>query len=222
MKAPRYARRLAAIGAAAALTVVLTENTTSASFTGVTGDTGNQVTAAAAFCSSPGGQTLAASGDTTGYQSSPTTNYGANVNIGTLSATGANGRLLIRFSLPAIPPHCVLTGATLRLYASTVTAGRTINAYRVDPAAALWTEAGATWDTLPPTTGTAVGSASLAAVGWQQWSMTSLIATLYTTTNNGLLLTDSVDNASPARTQLYESRESGTVAERPELVLTWG
>jgi hypothetical protein len=45
----------------------------------------------------------------------------------------------IRFNLPAIPAGCQVTGARLRLYASSYKTGRTPQAWRV---ASAWTRAG--------------------------------------------------------------------------------
>jgi hypothetical protein len=68
--------------------------------------------------------------------------------------------------------------------------------------------------------GTAVNSASLAAAGWQQWTVTSIVNSHYAGTNSGFLVRDSVDSApAPGFWQLYDSRSK---TNKPELVLTWG
>lgn len=212
--------RLGAAGAAVFLTVALSGSTTSAAFTAVTGDAGNRVTAAADFCSSPGGSTLTPTMDVAAYESQPTTNFGSHVSLGAISGPTANTRSFVRFSpLPTVPSGCVLT-ATLRLRASSATAGRTIDVYRVDPAGTGWTEAGVTWNAMPAGTGTAVGSASLATAGWQEWTVTSLMSGLYSV-NSGFLVRDRTDNSNPAGSQLYDSRNTGTAANRPQLVLSW-
>jgi hypothetical protein len=210
----------AALALAAALTVTLTQHTTSAAFTTQTADGSNQATAAASFCASPGGTTLIAGADTTGYQTNPTTAYGANPDIGVGSAAGANGRVLLRFPLPPLGNHCDITGATLRLYAHGPVAGRTIDVYRVDPLGS-WSEATTNWNNLPATNGAAVGSASLGAAGWQQWSVTSMVTAHYAGTNSGFLLRDRTEGGGGIW-QLWAARENGTVANRPQLVLTWG
>lgn len=211
----------AAVALAGALTVALTQNTTTAAFTAQAGNTGDQVTTATSFCASPGSTTLGASGDTTGYETNPTTAYGSSADIGVGSAAGANGRVLITFALPALGAHCSVTAATLRLYAHTPVAGRTIDVYRVDPLA-TWSEATTTWNTLPATTGAAVGSSSLAAAGWQQWSVTSMVDAMYTGTNNGFLLRDRTEGNGTAIWQLWAGRENATTANRPQLTFTWG
>jgi hypothetical protein len=218
----RLARPLAALVVAGGLTVGLTQHATTAAFTAQTADTGNSVTAAASFCATPGGSTVGASADTTGYQQNGNTGYGTSVDVGAGSGSGANGRVLVKFTLPALGANCVVTAATLRLYAHTPQAGRTIDVYRVDPAAPAWSEATTTWNNQPATTGTAVGVASVASAGWQQWTVTSMVATMYAGTNSGFLLRDRTEGSAPAYWQLYAARENGTAANRPQLVLTWG
>lgn len=218
----RLAGPAAALSVAAGLTVGLAQQATSAAFTATTGDTGNSVTAATSFCASPGGTTLTASADTTTYQQNPTTAYGSSVDVGVGSAGAANGRVLLKFTLPALGAHCVVTGATLRLYAHTPVTGRTIDAYRVDPAAPAWSEATTNWNNQPATTGAAVGAASLASAGWQQWTVTSMVTSFYAGTNSGILLRDRTEGSGASPWQLYAARENATTAQRPELVLTWG
>ena len=94
------------------------------------------------FCTSSGLRpTLYAAEDTSSYESSKTANFGGNAQIGALSASGANTRSFLRFTLPSLN-RCQVTTATLRIYASAPTGGRLIDAYRVDPTAPLWTELG--------------------------------------------------------------------------------
>jgi hypothetical protein len=213
---------MAVLAGAAAFTVLLAQHTTTAAFTAQTGNAANSATTAASFCATPGSSTVAASADTTGYQQNPTTIYGTSGDIGAGSATGANGRVLVRFALPALGTHCVVTAATLRLYAHTPQAGRTVDAYRVDPTAPAWSEASTNWNNQPATTGAGVGVASLASAGWQQWTVTSMVTSMYAGTNSGFLLRDRVEDSATAYWQLYASRENATTANRPQLVLTWG
>ncbi len=218
----RAARRLGVMGAAAALTVALAQQSTTAAFTAQTGDTGNQASTAATFCTSPGSTTVGASADTTVYLANRTTPYGTSTDVGVGSSSGADGRVLVKFSLPALGARCTVTSATLRLYAHDPEAGRTIDAYRVDPAAPAWSEAATHWDNQPATTGTAVTSTALASAGWQKWTVTSIVTSLYTGTNSGLLLRDRTEGSGTAYWQLYRAREYGTAANRPQLVVTWG
>jgi hypothetical protein len=74
---------------------------------------------------------------------------------------------------------------------------------------------------MPSSTGSGIGSASLAAAGWQEWPVTPLMAGLYTV-NSGFMIRDRTDSSNPAGSQLYDSRNSGSAANWPQLVLTWG
>jgi|SRR5215213_3547319 len=215
--------RLGAAGAAVFLTVALSESTSSAAFTGGTTDGGNKVTAATDFCTSPGSSTLTATADTTAFASQPTSNAGGTAtSLTVISANTVDARTFLRFSpLPSVPSGCVLT-AVLKIRASAPTAGRFIDVYRVDPAAAVWTEASITWNTKPAHTGSPVSSASLGAAGVQQWTVTPLMSALYAGVNNGFVVRDQTEGTiNTAYTQSYDSREAATVANRPQLVLTW-
>jgi len=217
----RSARRLAVLGSAAALTVLLAQHATTAAFTAQTGDAGNSVSTAASFCTTPGTQTVIAAADATGYQGAPATAYGSDATIAVTSGSGGNARVVLRFQLPA-RGGCSVTAATLKMYVNSGQTGRTIDVYRVDPSAPVWTEVGLTWNSLPPTTGAAVSSASLATGSWQQWTVTGMMPALYAGVNNGFLLRDQVDSNTPTRTQYWDSRESSTPANRPRLELTLG
>jgi hypothetical protein len=219
---PSPRRRLwqgAVLALAAALTATLTQHTTSAAFTGQTGDGGNQATAAASFCASPGGTTLAVTNDTYVSEQSPASVFGGPT-LRVSSGTGVQAHSLLRFVLPAMQPHCAITDATLRLYATSSQGPGTIDVQR---ASATWASATATWNmpARPGPAGTAVGVAAGSA-GWHEWTVTTLVGELYVGPDHGFLITDRVPNASPARATVYESLDSPTAANRPQLVLTWG
>jgi hypothetical protein len=222
MSAPRRRRwwQAAAILVAAGLTVALTQNTTTAAFTGRTSDTANSVGTATTFCASPGGTTLGVTNDTAVYEQSPTTAYGGSATIGVSSGVGVHAHSLLRFTLPALATHCTITSATLRLYATSSQGPGWVDVYR---ASTTWASGTASWNMAarPGPAGTAVGFAE-GTTGWQQWTVTTLVQELYAGTDYGFLLKDRVNNASPSRATLYESLDSGTVANRPQLVLTWG
>jgi hypothetical protein len=87
-------------------------------------------------------------------------------------------------------------------------------------AAASWTETGITWNNQPGTTGSAVTTS--AGTGWRDWVVTSMVQSMYSNnTYYGFLVSDAVDNSnnSPAPSQIFNSRESGT--NMPKLVLTY-
>lgn len=218
---PRPVRPLAALGLATGLTVALTQSTTTASFTATTADSGNQVSSAPTFCTSPGSTSLTVAMDAAVYQSNPNTNYGATASIGVGSANSANAYSFMKFTLPALPAYCTVTAATLSVRASTPTAGAVLNVYRAD---AAWNGATLTWNTVgrPGFTGTPATTNSLASAGVQQWDVKTLTQQLYAGPDYGFALKDSVDNAASARYQTWDSLEATTAANRPKLDLTWG
>ncbi len=134
-------------------------------------------------CTSPGSTTFVAIADAWIDEANATQNNGGTNPLNVQSRNGArNRRALVRFPLPAsVPAGCSVTVATLRLYASSSAATRTIDVYR---AAAAWNENSVTWNTRPGTTGTAVGTASLVAAGWQTWTVTAQVAAQFPAANN--------------------------------------
>lgn len=210
---------LAALCLATASTVALAQHSTSAAFTAQTVDSGNAVTSAASFCAVPGGTTLAVTNDTYVNEADPATTRGGSTTLRVASGSGAVAHTYLRFTLPALQPHCTITGATLRLYATSSQGPGTILAHR---ASTTWTSGSNTWNTVPrpAPAGTGVGTAA-GTSGWHQWTVTTLTRELYAGTNDGFLIKDAVET-DPARATIYESFDSPTTANRPELVLTWG
>lgn len=205
---------------AVALTVALTQNTTTAAFTAQTSDTTNQVTAKASFCVSPGSTTLTVATDAAVNQASPTSNYGTNTTIGVASGVGANAYTLLQFSLATqapLPHGCRVTSAQLSVYATGPTASRTLVAHR---ASGTWTST-VTWNTVgrPGPAGTAATTPSRATAGWQTWDVTVLTGELYAGPDNGFLLKDATDGAATTAYQYWASSEAGSPAT---LAITWG
>jgi hypothetical protein len=210
----------AAVALAGALTIALTQNTTTASFTARTGDVDNSVTTATSFCVSPDGTTLDVLNDTFVDQSNPGSTNGGSGGLTVRSGSGAHAHAYLRFQLPPLPRHCRITDARLRLHATSSQGTGTIDVHR---ASATWTSAAATWSMAnrPAPAGTAVGAA-MGVTGWHEWTVTILVRELYAGPDHGFLVKDRLDNASPSRTTVYDSLDSGTAANRPQLVLTWG
>lgn len=159
-------------------------------------------------------QTLTASADTWVNENSTGTNYGGATTMTVMGRTSRNARALVRFTLPTAPSGCTLSGAQLRLYAGSVTTGRTLSAYR---AAASWTETGVTWATAPATTGTAVDT-TVAAVGWLEWAVAAHVQAQYSGTNTGFIVRDFSETGNGNTAQTIDTRE-GT--NKPQLVLQW-
>ena len=175
-----------------------------------------QSTTSVPFCSAPGNQTASSNADSWINQGSAGSNFGSDAIIKVKSQSGSsNNRSLVRFTLPAVPSGCTLTGAQLRLYAASATTGRTLQALRIN---AAWTENGVTWTNQPATTGAAATTTS--GTGYRTWTVTTQVAAMYSGTNNGFLIRDATENGTGQEQQLH-AREKGP-DNPPQLVLTFG
>lgn len=163
-------------------------------------------------------QSLAASDDARVRQDAPTNNYGNESTFRVRTENGKNERSLVKFDLPTPPSGCVLTGATLKLYAESQASGRVIDAYRVSSS---WVESTVNWNTQPTTAGSPSSSNSLGASGWQNWNVLSLVQAMYSGTNYGFQLRDSSENALSSKEQRYRSSENGSSTTKPVLELVF-
>jgi hypothetical protein len=174
-------------------------------------------------------------------QATATTALGAATTIEVSSAANANRRVYIKFDLsgctPAIPSAATVRTATMRLYASTLPAAcRTVNVFRVT---ASWTEAAVTWNNQPfgttvndpPTAsrtdsvdvGAVAGCANLAAGYVTGIDVTTDVAAFVagSATNNGWMLRDDVEGSATARTATFSAKNLNTLAQAPQLVVTY-
>jgi len=179
-----------------------------------TSDTGSSFAAAADFCAAPGSQTVYATADAEVTSLTPTLNFGTSPNLRVSATPPGLVRALVLFDLPAIPPGCSPTSATLRLDAAASQGTRTIAVYRNS---AAWTETGVTWSNMPGYTGTAATATS--GTGWRQWTVTDLVSSMYSGSNYGFLVKDHNETDTSPNQQRYQSRE-GT--NSPELIVNWG
>lgn len=219
----RFLSSLAVLGVVTASTVALSGHSTSAAFTGQTGNTANSATAASSFCAVPGGTTLSVLNDTYVNQADPATQRGGSATLRVGAGTGAVAHAYLRFTtLPTMANHCRITGATLRLYATSSQGPGPILVHR---ASTTWTSGGTTWNTVgrPAPAGAAAVGTAAGATGWHEWNVTTLVGELYAAApvDDGFLVKDAVETGA-VRGTLYESLDSLTVANRPQLVLTWG
>ena len=170
-------------------------------------------------CANSGSQLVTPAADTYVDQIAPTTNFGGGASLFSRSQTGnANRRALVRFNLPAIPAGCSLTGASLKLFSTAATGGRTIDVYRSGGA---WTEGTVTWNTAPATAGAATSRTS--ATGSLYWDATSQVQAMYSGTNNGFVIRDQTEGAGGAGAQqTYQAREGTPDTQDPELRVSWG
>ena len=174
-------------------------------------------------------------------QATPTTNLGTATTFEVSSATGANRRTYIKFDLsgcaPAIPSSATVRLATLRMYASALPAAcRTNDIFRVT---ASWAEATITWNNQPfgttlnnPATASRTGSFGTGAVsgcqnlavGYAAGADVTADVSVFvagTATNNGWMIRDDTENSATARTTTFSAKNLGTLAQTPQLVVTY-
>ena len=185
-----------------------------AGFSDIAKNSANSFSTAASFCASSGTQTVAANEDAYVDENAPTANYGNAASLQIQSRQGGrNRRTLVHFSLPSAP-FCSVTSATLRLWATAATAGRTLQAYQ---AATPWTEGTVTWLTQPLATGSP--STTTSATGWIQFDVTAQAQLMFLGVNTGFVVKDAGESQNPASTQQFSSREAPTY--QPELIITF-
>lgn len=180
--------------------------------------------------------------DTTARQGSATTNFGTLSSLTVSSGSGVNQRIYLRFDLtacsPAIPASATVRLATLRLYMTAVPAAcRVLDLF---PASTAWGETTLTWNNQPfgtainnPATGSRTGTFSVGTpVGCQNQStgayvtggtVTTDVAKFVagTATNFGWMIRDDTEGSATTRTATFAAKELGTVAQEPQLVITY-
>jgi hypothetical protein len=180
--------------------------------------------------------------DTTARQGTPTTNFGALTTLTVSSGNGVNQRTYLRFDLtacsPAIPASATVRLATLRLYMTAAPAAcRILDLY---PATVAWVETTLTWNNQPfgttlnnPPTGSRSGTFSVGTpAGCQNQStgayviggtVTADVANFVagSATNFGWMIRDDTEGSATTRTATFAAKELGTVAQEPQLVITY-
>lgn len=174
-------------------------------------------------------------------QGSPTINFGTSTTNDVASGSSVNRRIYIKFDLagcaPAIPSSATVRLATLRNYVSTLpSVCRTVDLFRVT---ASWTETGITWNNQPFGTsinnpssgsrtdsygvGTPVGCENRVAGYISGAIVTSDVAAYVagSATNHGWMLRDDVEGSGTTRTSTYSAKNLGTLAQAPQLVVTY-
>jgi hypothetical protein len=171
-------------------------------------------TATPAAACTPFTVTVGANADAWIDQNSASNNFGSDSILKVQAKDGNNFRTLVRFALPNLPAGCRVQVATLRLYAPSASGGRTLQALQIT---ANWAENSVTWANQPATNGTPVTTGS--GNGYLQWNVTTIVATMYSGSNNGFLIRDASEGGGGAEQQ-FHSREKGE--SMPELVITFG
>jgi hypothetical protein len=175
-------------------------------------------------------------------QSSPGTGYGAQTTMTITSSGTANRRAYVTFDLttcsPVIPASATIRLATLRLYVTAIPAVcRTLDLFRVTTA---WTEAGLNWGNQPfgttlnnPATssrtdsfdvGTPVGCENRTTGAYVTGAtVTGDVASFVSggATNLGWMIRDDVEGAATARSVTISAKQLGTLAQAPQLVVTY-
>jgi hypothetical protein len=222
MSRHRKVRRaqVAAAVAAVALTVALAQQPVHGAFNGITNSTGSQAGTATTFCTSPGSATVTADADSFVDQGNQTGVSGGTATflVVTPQVTAVR-RTFVRFPMPTVPNRCRVTTATLRIFAESQTAGRTLGAYRADPTVAAWTEAGLSWANQPAHVGTAATTVMPNSDQYVEWTVTALVREVYSAGNNGFVVRDQDETGSGAWQQ-FHSRSVAT--DKPQLYVAWG
>ena len=164
--------------------------------------------------------------DSTVYEYSAGSNYGSDTTVTAgkdNSGPGGQYRSLLRFDLAALPAGATVQTARLRLY---VTGGSgasvDLGVYR---AASTWSEGTVTWTSSGggATSGSAFDGITVVPgiPGWVEWAIPGALLHEWldaVSPNNGLVL---VSSSGKNRWVTFASRENATVANWPQLVVTY-
>jgi xanthosine utilization system XapX-like protein len=185
--------------------------------------------------------TTTAVADTTARQGTANGNFGALTTLNVSSGNGVNQRAYLRFDLtvcsPAVPASAIVRLATLRLYMTAVPAAcRVLDLF---PATAAWGETTLTWNNQPfgttinnpPTAsrtgtfsvGTPAGCQNQAAGYVTGGTVTTDVASWVagSTANFGWMIRDDTEGSATTRTATFTAKELGTIAQEPQLVITY-
>ena len=185
--------------------------------------------------------TTTVTADTEARQGSATSNFGTATSMNVASGSSLNRRIYIRFDLtkcsPAIPSTVTVKLATLRLFVTALPAVcRTHDIFRVTSS---WTESTLTWNNQPfgtsinnPASGSRTSSLDVGASPCQNsastqyvtgWAVAADVQAFVsgTATNNGWMIRDDVEGSSTTRTGTYSTKNLGTLARAPQLVVTY-
>ena len=137
---------------------------------------------------------------------------------------------------PAIPATATVRLATLRLYASTLSSNcRTLDIFGVTSS---WTEAGVTWNNQPfgatinnPAQDSRTDSFDAGTPSSCENKVTGYVtgaivtsdvaAFISGTSNNGLMIRDDSEGSSQTRTTTFSAKNLGTLAQAPQLVVSY-
>ncbi len=160
--------------------------------------------------------------DTYASQAQPNSSFGTATTMNVQSRSGANMRSFVRFDLSTIPSNARVQLATLQLTMSVAPSASRV--YEADRITQSWSEASLTWSTMPPAaSATATTSTGTTSGVVLSWAVTTDVASFVTgsATNYGWQITDTAESSASTRTGTFRTREYGTAAARPKLVVTY-
>ena len=167
--------------------------------------------------------TLTASADAGLDRATQTTNYGTLNAMSVRAQTGNNmRRSILRFNIGTcnIPATALISSAALSL---TVSSGpgtsRTYGVHRVN---GTWAEGTVTFQNQPAFTAAATSTVTTGAAPTRlSWSVLSDVSSFAagTTSNNGWVVKDANESASPGVETIFPTREAAAAASRPTLVI---
>ena len=141
----------------------------------------------------------------------------------TIGLISTNKRSFVTFNLAScsIPAAAAVQSATLSVFLSQApNQNRTWNINRVTTA---WTENVITWSNQPASTGSTSVTTGTTSNVTLQATVTANVQSFVSgsLTNNGWRFSDSVEDSATVRNGQFRSREFGTVAQRPTLVVNY-
>jgi hypothetical protein len=166
---------------------------------------------------------LTSTADAYAYLFSANTNFGTGTTMFVQDRTGRHQRSFAQFDVAScVPGNALVVSASLGLYLVTAPASnRTYNANRVT---ASWVETTMTWNNQPAVNGAATATVATGTTNGVTltWNITGDVQ-LYAdgTSNFGWRIADAAEGANNNRQGTFRTRETGTVAQRPNLAITY-
>ncbi|MCA1830208.1 MAG: DNRLRE domain-containing protein [Actinomycetota bacterium] len=173
-------------------------------------------------------------------QANQNTNTGSATSVSVSSSLNANQRIYISFDLtkcsPAVASTATIGLATLRIYVTAVPPTcRTIDLFKNTTA---WSEGTIKWSNQPfgttlnnPASNTASGTLAIGAVScantaanqYYSFTVTSDVGTFVSggSTNGGWMLRDDAESNSVVQTMTMSTKDLGTLAQAPQLIVVY-
>jgi 2',3'-cyclic-nucleotide 2'-phosphodiesterase (5'-nucleotidase family) len=173
----------------------------------------------------PTSSEVTATADAQVVEGSPTTHYGTKTYLYVQSAASGSyldERAWLKFDLSALPAGATITSASLEMTAWKAQGGDlAVSAHASSDDS--WTEGGLNWNN-QPAIGSQLDTTTLTSgvTGLYTWDVTSLVQSEYAGDQTAtLLLKADAEGSASAKTYAFDSKEWGTAAERPRLVVSY-